>query len=155
MRNVAQEVKWLEHAELEFNTTSFSEHALRRLDAGAADYGDRWVTTSIEKLISELAEEAADLGGWGVLALQALARSDLGGQERDEIATNVLAAIAFGARAHREMTSARRLVELSRSRQRPYFTPDVDGRCVHCERTYARHPDGECPRSVSGTGSSS
>jgi hypothetical protein len=43
-----------------------------RLEVGAAEYGDTWHERGALALVREAMEEAADLGGWAVLADQAL-----------------------------------------------------------------------------------
>ena len=65
-----------------------------RLDAGEATHGDRWRSMGAHRLLAEVREEAADIGGWGVLADQALDR------EGDQAARQALAeAIEAGALA--------------------------------------------------------
>ncbi len=41
-----------------------------RVDRFGHEHGDRWATTPTRQLLHELGEEALDLGGWSVLALQ-------------------------------------------------------------------------------------
>jgi hypothetical protein len=68
---------------------------------------DGWNLASCA-LIDELAEEAADLGAWGVLALQALHHDlALSSDDREWISRRLSAAILWGAYAHLELSRAR------------------------------------------------
>lgn len=149
-RNLSKEKTWLKRAELDAGAASFAAHTIARLEAGGDAYGERWAELGLERLISELGEEAADLGGWGVLALQALDLDHaVGATRRASIGTRLHAAILAGARAHRQLELA--CVELERARaeaSRRTFTPDVDGRCLKCGRTYGAHPGSRCHHGV-------
>lgn len=154
LRDHRAERAWLIEAERAGGASAFAGQTLLRLDAGETAYGDRWAKLSLGRLIDELAEEAADLGAWGVLALQALRRHEF----RDEpaaaaLATRLHGAIVAGARAHRDLelarTDLRRLYPASGPGQR--FTPDVDGRCINCDRTYSAHPRLLCPAAANRT----
>lgn len=146
MRNLELEYCWLEGAEAVAGRSGFAEHARNRLAAGELAYGNRWAELELADLLVELCEEAADLGAWGVLALQALdldrTLSELG---RPTIAARLHGAILTGARAHHELERAR--TELHRALQAPTrrrFTPDVDGGCLNCGRTYSAHANSRC-----------
>jgi hypothetical protein len=153
-RDLATERDCLQRAELKAGRSGFAEHAVNRLAAGAATYGDRWATLGVARLLIELTEEAADLGAWGVLALQALERDDtLPRTSRARLGARLERAIACGARAHRELQRAR--LELERAARnsalrRQTFTPDVDGRCLNCGRAYTAHPGNQCSPCVEG-----
>jgi hypothetical protein len=117
IRDPAGERVWLERAELEAGASGFAEHALRRLAAGQELYGDRWAQLGVDRLVGEMLEEAADLGSWGVLALEALEHEpDLDGPQGELIATTLRAAILWGAFAHHALKLARGHLEDSRGR---------------------------------------
>lgn len=107
-RDHGAERTWLIAAERAAGAGHFTTHALRRLDAGQAAYGDRWATLGLHRLVHELLEEAADLGAWGVLALEALERdaASLSDTQRRRLEGLLHAAIVAGARAHRELERA-------------------------------------------------
>jgi hypothetical protein len=82
----------------------FVATVIERLEVGAREYGDGWSARPLTDLLAEVAEEAADIGGWAVLALQSL--DGLGAQERDVVRACVLDAVEAGARAHAMVTLA-------------------------------------------------
>jgi hypothetical protein len=85
----------------------FVDHALARLDAGDAVYGDSWAWIGIRKHLAELLEEAADLGAWAVLAHQALDHEPgLSDADRQRVSGAVAAAAGHGGRAHAALTAA-------------------------------------------------
>jgi hypothetical protein len=142
-RDESREATWLARAEHEAGCSGFAEHATSRLVAGAAAYADRWAELGLPRLLLELSEEAADLGSWGVLALQALERDGaLDASTHVRLAARLERVIASGARAHREL--GRAALELDRTARRRTFTPDLDGRCLNCGRTYGAHVRGQC-----------
>lgn len=153
-RHHALEKTWLRRAEIDAGAASFAAHAIARLDAGASVYGERWAELGVERLITELAEEAADLGAWGVLALQALElKQALSAAARAAIASRVHAAILAGGRAHRELERARdELARLLPAPGMPTFMPDLDGRCLNCGRTYSSHADLACRPALDSRG---
>lgn len=106
-RDENRERVWLDLAELDAGESSFADHANRRLAAGEHLYGEWWARRTLGELVDELSEEAADLGSWGVLALQALEHLDIGGAQRDLIATSLQATMLWGAYAHRALAIAR------------------------------------------------
>lgn len=107
-RDASRELVWLELAELEAGASGFVEHARRRLTAGQELYGDRWAVRDLRELLDELSEEAADLGSWGVLALQALEHHlDIGAAQRDLIATSLQATMLWAEYAHKALAIAR------------------------------------------------
>lgn len=53
----------------------------RRLDLGRRNYGDASFQLSLEEVADELGDEAADLTGWGVVALLG---EDLAGRDEDQ-----------------------------------------------------------------------
>lgn len=101
--------RFLEHerldvAERQAGGSGFADHAERRLEAGERAYGHRWTEVGLPTLLAELLEEAADLGAWGVLALQALeAEPTLGAAERDLVEVALNAALMWGAFAHKAL----------------------------------------------------
>ncbi len=106
-RDENRELVWLGLAELDAGESGFADHAHRRLAVGEQIYGDQWARRTLGELVDELSEEAADLGSWGVLALQALEHVDIGAAQRDLIATSLQAAMLWGAYAHRALAIAR------------------------------------------------
>jgi hypothetical protein len=61
----------------------------------------------LERLIDELAEEAADLGSWGVLALERLEHVEMSAAHRDLISATLQAVILWAAYAHKGLSIAR------------------------------------------------
>lgn len=106
-RDEPRERHWLEHAEMQAGRSGFSRHAAHRLAAGDHAYGDRWARRELAELLAELSEEAADLGAWGVLALQALELQHLPNLVQRQIADRLHATIRLGAHAHRELVRSR------------------------------------------------
>lgn len=93
-------------------TREWVDHACRRLEAGEQEYAGSWATRGLCELLNELAEEAADIGAWAVLAEQALdQRDDLEGCEREALHTDLLDAARKGARAWARVAHARDLLE--------------------------------------------
>ena len=83
----------------------FVQHAADRLDAGEEPYGDSWAWIGIGRHLRELAEEAADLGAWAVLADQALDREhDLSDVDRARIRAVLELVARRGAQAHEALT---------------------------------------------------
>lgn len=76
----------------------FVTQATARLKLGERVYGDRWMRQGVSVLLSELLEEAADLGAWAVLVLQSL--DELDPDQREVVEACVLDAARAGARAH-------------------------------------------------------
>ena len=107
-RDENRERVWLELAELDAGESGFADHAHRRLAAGEELYGDRWAHIGIERLIDELLAEAADLGAWSCLALEAL-EHEAGPcvAERELIASALWAVQLWGAYAHHALAIAR------------------------------------------------
>ena len=112
VRSQAGELAWLESAELQAGASGFAEHVSDRLSAGDVRYGSRWTSLGLARLLDELREEAADLGAWGVLALQALEHQDHPECRRKRIADRLHAAILAGAEAHFALEAGR--LELDR-----------------------------------------
>jgi hypothetical protein len=106
-RDGSRERPWLELAELSAGRSGFLEHALMRLAAGEHAYGNRWAHMGLDHLLRELTEEAADIGAWGVLALQALEHHP-SAHDVDRIARQLHAALLWAAYAHLELVLARR-----------------------------------------------
>jgi hypothetical protein len=107
-RNPQRERDWLERAELHAGWSGFAEHTITRLAAGERAYGDRWTELGVERLLAELSEEAADLGAWSVLALQALEHAELPQPCFERIAALLHATILCGAHAHQALAGAGR-----------------------------------------------
>lgn len=84
----------------------FIEHAEERLAAGEAVYGDSWAFAGIRRLLTEMQEEAADLGSWSVLADQALDLEELTDLHRDQIRAVLALAAHRGAQAHAALSRA-------------------------------------------------
>lgn len=83
---------------------TFTRHVTDRLAMGQREYGNRWRSAGIKCLLAELADEAADLGAWGVLAAQSpdLADLDPDGSALRAVAT----AMRCGAIAHASLEAA-------------------------------------------------
>lgn len=78
----------------------FADQVAERLAMGEDAYGTRWQEMGIERLLAEVTEEAADIGGWGTLAAQAPDLPDLdpdGTAIRHLLAAMRHAALAFAA----------------------------------------------------------
>jgi hypothetical protein len=91
---------------------AFFRQATSRLDAGQDQYGDRWASVGVRRLLAEMLEEAADLGGWGALALQALDRDpSLTHEQRQRVGAALHLAARRGAEAHSAVRSALRVLD--------------------------------------------
>jgi hypothetical protein len=106
-RDLTCERRWLEDAEHDSSPSGFAVHAQERLRDGQRLYGDRWADESMATLLTELREEAADLGAWGVLALQALSHAErtrhLDDPSRAKLTvvrSSLSAVVVLGAHAH-------------------------------------------------------
>lgn len=125
-RDETQEAAWLALAETKAGRSGFARHVTARLLAGESAFGNRWAGLGLARLLVELTEEAADLGSWGVLALQALELEELPGETRERLGRLIEQTIALGASAHRGLVQAR--LELTRRPDSPAGSaPDVDG----------------------------
>jgi hypothetical protein len=91
---------------------SFVAQCEARLEAGEERFGDSWAWVGIRRHLTELLEEAADLGSWAVLADQALdhdqALSDL---HKEQLRSVLAVASHRGAQAHELLSQALRSVE--------------------------------------------
>jgi hypothetical protein len=83
----------------------FVVQAQARLAAGEEIFGQSWAWIGIRKHLTELLEEAADIGSWAVLAVQALDREQLADAERDRIRAVLELAARRGAQAHAALTA--------------------------------------------------
>ncbi len=106
-RDLACERRWLEDAERNSSPSGFAVHAQERLRDGQEAYGDQWAGESMARLLTELQEEAADLGAWGVLALQALSHAertqnldDLSRANLGVVAASLSTVLLLAAHAH-------------------------------------------------------
>jgi len=106
LRNRGRERRLLLSAERDAGPSGFAAHALRRLELGEVLYADRWAGEGIERLLEELLEEAADLGGWACLALAALEADPPPVARRRDVVASVAYAIGDGARAHARIAAA-------------------------------------------------
>lgn len=88
----------------------FIADAVARLRAGERTFGDRWTTLGLERLLAEVSEEAADIGGWGALAGEQLARENLDERDRDRVAALLATAIEAAVCAHAAIGDAQRIV---------------------------------------------
>jgi hypothetical protein len=59
----------------------YQEQVRERLDLGRRNYGDSSFQLSLEQIAGELDDEAADLAGWGVVALLS---DDLAGRDEEQ-----------------------------------------------------------------------
>jgi hypothetical protein len=107
-RNRYVERRWLEDAAAVV-PSGFVQHARERLEMGEALYGDRWASAGIRQLLAELRTEAADLGAWSALTLQAL--DDLGDDERAALVVQLRAVARAGAEAYAALETANRLLD--------------------------------------------
>ena len=95
----------------------FVTHAEQRLEAGDETFGDSWAWIGIHKHLTELLEEAADLGAWAALADQALDRDPaVTGVPRDQLRAVLALCALHGAAAHRSLAQA--LTTLERQTRR-------------------------------------
>jgi hypothetical protein len=104
MRDRAGELRFLGRCLDGEPSWRFVCHVIRRLEDGEREHGDRWRSMSVERFLVELKEEAADLGGWALLANQRLA--DLGPDERASTRVALVTAIRHGAAAHAALDEA-------------------------------------------------
>lgn len=90
----------------------FVAQAQARLEAGEELFGDSWCWIGIRRHLTELLEEAADVGSWAALADQALdvdpSLSDL---HREQIRAVLVLAARHGAQAHEALTRALRSLQ--------------------------------------------
>lgn len=108
-REPSRELLWLLRAQASAGAESgFTDHAVRRLAAGQELHGDRWADLGFERLLTELEDQAADIGAWGVLALQVVeADPNISDVMRDHIGLLVHVAMALGAYSYEALTLAR------------------------------------------------
>ena len=104
-RNLGLERSWIGEAGRGLDER-FTSHVHRRLAMGDQMYGDRWQALGLERLLTEITEEAADLGAWAVLALQALDLTEAGSSERRALAGGLMVAARAGAQAHAAIVEA-------------------------------------------------
>jgi hypothetical protein len=89
----------------------FVAHAQARLEAGDEPFGDSWAWIGIGRHLSELLEEAADLGAWAALADEALDLERLTDRQRQQVRAVLALAARRGAEAHQSLTAALRSIE--------------------------------------------
>ncbi|MCW2951030.1 MAG: hypothetical protein JWQ48_200 [Conexibacter sp.] len=122
-RDRYRERRWLEGVTATV-PNGFVAHARDRLEMGEALYGARWATAGIAQLLAELAEEAADLGAWSALALQALDGGHLDPLVRVGIVGQLSAIARAGAEAHAAVETGIRLLARAEA-GRTKTSPDV------------------------------
>jgi hypothetical protein len=106
-RQAAREQRFL--ADAARGHAPFVAHAQARLEGGEELYGDSWAWIGIRRHLTELLEEAADLGAWATLADQALDRdSEVSDQHREQIRAVLAVAARRGAQAHQALSAALR-----------------------------------------------
>jgi hypothetical protein len=109
-RDLARETRFL--TEGARGDRPFIDDAQARLAAGEDTFGDSWMWIGIRRHLTELLEEAADLGAWGCLADQALDReNDLSDLHREQLRSVLVVAARRGASAHGVLSNALRSVE--------------------------------------------
>lgn len=85
----------------------FIEQATARLAAGQEIFGDSWAWIGLRRHLTELLAEAADLGSWASLALQALdCEPGLSDTDRERVVAVLAATARHGARAHALLSAA-------------------------------------------------
>lgn len=89
----------------------WARHARVRLEAGEEAYGEQWSTLGIDRLVDELAEEAADLGAWGALARQALDLEPVDAATLHRVAAALDRAATAGAAAYTALLDARQALD--------------------------------------------
>jgi len=90
-------------------TRAWASHVRDRLDQGQHAHGDTWANRRLDEMLDEMHEDAADLGGWAVLAAHLLdARDDLDATDREEIERGLRIAAHYGARAWAYVEGVRR-----------------------------------------------
>lgn len=102
-RDLDLEQRWLIEA-AEGDTSGWAAHATERLEQGEREYGS-WVGRTVGGLIEEAAEEAADLGGWGALVLQALEGLELDVRDRQLAEALLTVAATHAAKAHANLAA--------------------------------------------------
>jgi hypothetical protein len=91
---------------------SFVTQVRARLEAGEPEFGDSWAWIGIRRHLTELREEAADLGAWSVLADQALDHEQqLADADRDRTRAVLELAARRGAQVHQLLSSALRSLD--------------------------------------------
>lgn len=78
-----------------------------RLEKGQELDGDRWATTELDRLLTEIGEEGLDLICWSLLTLQRADHLDLGPAERDRLHRLLDCVICCGAVASTTIALAR------------------------------------------------
>jgi hypothetical protein len=93
------ELAELVRVEIALGAAGYADPVLERLEVGEELYGPEWASRSWHDLCREMAEEAADIGSWGVLALQAPP------PHSQTVAAALVCAIRCGAGAHHEIAA--------------------------------------------------
>jgi hypothetical protein len=96
-RDREQEAAFFDAAEI---APALREQVVSRLEMGQARYGDAWVDRTLEELLGEMREEAADLLGWGLLAAQHPVLLGLDGEVFERVARALARAVCCGQNAH-------------------------------------------------------
>jgi len=107
-RDRAIEVAFIEAAAR--GERAFIEHVAARLEAGQELYGDQWRGRGVAELVGELLEEAADVGAWSALTLQAVDLEPLADADRLRLGALLTVAVQHAAGAHAALCSARALL---------------------------------------------
>lgn len=85
-------------------TLDFTAAVTARLDAYGRQHGDSFDERPIADLLTELAEECLDIGGWSVLAMTLLEQEVLPPATRERLAANLDVITALGAEAYAVVT---------------------------------------------------
>ena len=105
-RNLNREAQFLAYA-AGLDDDAFVRHATDRLRSGQRLYGDRWTVLGPRQLLLELMEEAADLGAWGALLIQAVdSEESLSSADRERLRSAARCSARHGAQTHRVLERA-------------------------------------------------
>jgi hypothetical protein len=116
-RNKRLEHQLLSTAELANGAGSgFTAHAVYRLKLGESTYGDGWRALTPRQLLGTIGEEAADIGAWAVLAVQAIAAEPVDGETHAELLTRLNETLGAAAAQYRALTDALRRYDASQER---------------------------------------
>lgn len=117
-RDVDRELRFLTDAAR--GHRPFVEHATARLAAGDETFGDSWAWIGVARHLTELLEEAADLGAWAALCDQAADLERLSTDDKRRLEALLRVVARRGAQAHEALTSAVRALAVA--------SPTADGK---------------------------
>jgi hypothetical protein len=89
---------------------NYHAQVAQRIRIGSEQYGDRSLTRQLTELLDEINEEAADIGGWAVIA-NAVAHRELDAGTCEAVVGQLKAATAAGMQAHAHIARAQALLQ--------------------------------------------